>query len=473
MRPSRVLTTVTMLVLLTHGAAAATSPFRATSLDLTGTATLDGAAAALFVVAPEDAVYSWTLTGATLVVERETVPYTQASTPRTGPITSYGDTRRETLTFTDAELTGEGAEDTQALLLEATDAATVQARMGAGFELDAVEDPKVDQSGTDRVDSPQGASDVVISKTLEGQHLRILADASSYEIAGDFTITLVGPDYQLRAAEGTYEGHTGQRVTSDVGGLVREGEDEIQRITITGGRLVLDAPVGAQLYTPRTSLAFTGALTATDPDGEFPLPLPTTDGRSWAGTGILDLALLDGHLAADAPAPITPAGTLQAPRTPPLLAMGLTALALAALGGLALLLALRRRAAAHEGDALELAILAMHDRRYDDALPHLDRALARAPHDARLLLDRALCLENTGRLPDARDAYEAALRAEPFNAETHYYYARTLTRLRNSTAALAHLGRALSLDARLTELARKESSFHAYRDHPQFARLIG
>jgi tetratricopeptide (TPR) repeat protein len=115
----------------------------------------------------------------------------------------------------------------------------------------------------------------------------------------------------------------------------------------------------------------------------------------------------------------------------------------------------------------------MEERRWGDALPHLDRLLHRDPEDASLLMDRALCLEETGRLHEARAGYEAALGQQPQNAELHYYYARVLARLRMTTAAMAHLTRALALDARLAELARAERAFRDFSDHPGFIGLVG
>jgi len=123
-------------------------------------------------------------------------------------------------------------------------------------------------------------------------------------------------------------------------------------------------------------------------------------------------------------------------------------------------------------DDLDLALLAMAERRWSDAIPLLDRVLRRRPDDAGVLVDRAWCLEEAGRVDDARAGYEAALRVAPSNAEAHYYYARTLARLRLTTGAMAHLTRALALDERLAEMARDERAFRDLAGHPSFVALV-
>jgi tetratricopeptide (TPR) repeat protein len=222
------------------------------------------------------------------------------------------------------------------------------------------------------------------------------------------------------------------------------------------------------LLATRPVVTFSGDLSASDPQGALDLPFlsPAEPGR-WTGSGTLALTPDSGAVALLAPAPADAAGARVA-RGPGLATVGIALLALAAAALAALALRLRRA----RGDDLELAVLAMEERRWEDALPHLDRLVARRPDDPVVLMDRAICLEESGRLGEAREGYEATLRVEPHNAEAHYYYARTLARLRMGTAALAHLSRALALDARLAELARKEAAFAGFQDHPHFRGLV-
>lgn len=462
----RVVVGLVMLAMLTQGAVAS-APFTARAFDLAGAASADGAASALFVLSPLDRAFTFDATAGEIVVERVANPWVEVTKPGGNYVyRQYGDPQSETLTFTDATLASGAPEAGQAALVRALGPVAARALADGALRVEPVEDPRFDQA-PDQVDGPLGASMPYIRETIPGHHIALTLEDGVFELSGDFEIVLVGPDYAVASSGGEYAARTGEYATNDAL-LARSGNDERHVVTLRDAVLRVDAPAGGVLLSIAPVITFAGSLRADDPMGDLPLPLLATPSGEWLGEGVLDLSLTDGRLAAAAPAPLEATGTMRAARTPPTLALVAGAVALAGLA--VLVVALRRRGA--DEDPVALALLAMEDRRWADALPHLDRALRAAPADAKLLLDRALCLEETGRLPEARDAYESVLRAEPFNAESHYYYARTLARLRNSTGALAHLSRALTLDARLAELARKDASFAGFRDHPQFVGLL-
>lgn len=468
MTPTRALAVVAVLVIATHGAAAAPG-FTALGLHVEGAATLDGDSDALFAIAQEDAPFAWTVTASRAVVERTLIPWYEVRDPTGRSLFQQVEDdkpRTERLVFTDVHLRSQGAEAHAALLARGVGlgATLVSAH---GVSLTSVRDPTFHQVKQE-VNSDADGTPLDIHETVPGAHVLAVASGAVLTLEGRIVLTLVGPDYALDAAEGALAGRTGWYTTRSVPGYA-EGYLERQVVTLEDAFLRLDSPLDAHLLSAAPRVAFQGVLVAADPSGTFPLDLPAAGG-AWTGHGALDLAPEEGRLAAGAPEPVRAAGAGTLARPPPVLAYALGAAALAA--ALAAAVALARRRAREADDPVALALLCMEDQRWEDALPHLDKALRRAPRDAKLLLDRALCLEGAGRLVDAADGYEAALRVEPSNPETHYYYARALTRLRQATSALAHLTRALAADARLKELARRDPAFAALREHPQVARLL-
>lgn len=471
MTPTRALVVAAMLVVLTPSVLAADAPFTARGLTLDGAATLDGPSDAFLATGTGDAPFTWTLTAESAVIERTTMPWREVRDPTGRPLVAkYDDaqTRTERLTFTQVHVRSVGTEDVLGLFARG-DGLRATLVTSQDVALAPAQDPVFQQGPPPEYESPATPL-LSIVETVPGDYVLTRASGATFTLEGDdLALTLVGPDYALDAAEGEYAGRTGWYETQSLPGYA-EGLVERQVIRLTHAFLRVDAPLDAQLASHAPRLAFQGALVAQDPDGAFPLDLPTTTGKAWTGQGALELAPDAGRLLARSPSDVHAAGAGTVTRSPSVVPYAVAAFLLVAVALAALVLLRRRRG--EDEDPVALALLAMEERRWEDALPHLDRALHATPRDAKLLVDRALCLEESGRLSAAREGYEAALAAEPGNAETHYYYARTLARLRNPTSALAHLARALTMDERLAELARREAAFAPFKDHPQFGALL-
>ncbi len=85
-------------------------------------------------------------------------------------------------------------------------------------------------------------------------------------------------------------------------------------------------------------------------------------------------------------------------------------------------------------------------RRPAEALAAIGRALALAPQEADLHVDRGRILADLGRMPEARDALARAVELQPDRAETHAFLAAALRRLRQPEEALTAATTALALE---------------------------
>lgn len=467
------LAAVAMMLVPSVSAAPLDSALR---LDVVGAASIDAAADAIFLMAGDEG-FSWEATAASVKLERtwcdkrevrsQEVPVVGGRTP--GYVTCVAEPRTETIDFTDARLQGLATPLGGALLAMAlTQTPLLRVDAPQGLSVVPEKEPRADQAGGPPSVDEGDAVDWEIHEALPGPTLNLTTKGSVIELRGTFLLRPSWVTYRIFSPQGVTDARTGEwRESEDA--AVTEGRAERHVLLLEDAVLTLRTSGDAHVFAAAPTVALDGLVTAEGAGDLAKLGLVPDEGGAWRGATTLTLGF-DGGRVALAPATVLQqSGAMRAARTPALLAWGVGALALVAAA--VAVVAMRRRR--DEGDALELALLAMEEHRFGDALPHLERALRERPDDADLLVDRALCLEETGQLNDARDGYEAALRAQPFNAETHYYYARTLARLRNSTAALAHLSRALSMDARLGELARQERAFAAFRDHPQFIGLLG
>jgi tetratricopeptide (TPR) repeat protein len=68
-----------------------------------------------------------------------------------------------------------------------------------------------------------------------------------------------------------------------------------------------------------------------------------------------------------------------------------------------------------------------------------DEALRRRPDEALLHFNRAVALEDQGRLVDALESYNTSLRLAPELADAHYNAARLHEQLGDAKKALRHL----------------------------------
>lgn len=471
MKPLRVLAIVSLLVLVIPSALA-DADFASNTLQIDGNSTVSGPVGAFFIEAKSLGA-SWDATASSVVVERTYSDFVGLEKPRYS--NTYA-THSDTHAFGASSLTSSAFRDGGALLAQsATDPLIVDATTTDQTGIAAVTDPRVDEGGHQTTANPTASRDGMdgtIHETITGTFVKLTSAAGDYELRGDITLQIYEVDYSLVSGGQSTQMRTGRIVTSDQGGVIEQGRFEAQALHLKDAVLQIHAPSAATLFALHPLVTFTGDLRADGARGDLAIPTLTlaSDGH-WVGSATLDLAPEGGLVHVTPSTDLATSSTGPRVATAPIvLQLALVLLALAALVVTALVLLRRREMGV---DHLELALLAMEERRWTDALPHLDRVLAKRPADASILMDRALCLEETGRLDAARAGYEAALAAQPHNAELHYYYARVLARLRMTTAAMAHLTRALSLDSRLGELARGEPAFGAFADHPGFVGLVG
>lgn len=449
---------VIVVAMASVASAANAPPLLVDALDVQGSSSIDGAAAALFLLV-DGAGLSWDATAASVGVARDSANYTSVQHPAApgSNLYSHYEPSSDALAFGPATLTSTAAREGGALLVLGQRAAQFSATTDALLSVRTEESPTFEQAGEWEVEG--AGSRYVIHEKLEGTYLGIVATDGSYEIRGDLVLHLSEVDYRLRTSGDAFEGRTGWLdETANAG--VRSGHVERHTLTLLDAVLRIHVPGEARVYTPSAVLAFDGQVRAHDPQGHLVLGDAVALGESTPtarGAATVDLAPEGAQVKATGAPVLSATSGARAPIGPAMPAW-LALLAVVALAATAIVVALRRRARV---DPLDAAVLAMEERRWQDALPHLDQLLAKRPDDAGLLVDRAICLEESGRLHQAREGYERALRLAPANADAHFYYARTLARLRDAPRARTHLARALALDPRFGELAGGEAAFRA------------
>lgn len=433
------------LLIASVPAASANAPVVANEFSAEGNATIEGAAVALFLDVSERGLL-WSAEAAEVSVYRTVGSY-QSVHPyddRPNAYSNYANRDRETTEYGPATLTSITSRMPGALLALAYGDTELRGSTSGLLRIQNEEAPTFASYGAQELrGGNSAATEYAIWERLPGTYLNLTASDGVYELRGNFELHLVDIDYELRSASGTVTGETGRHSAQDLL-LASAGTVEKHIITLHDATLRLTVPGEASVYTESARLDYDGSLRAAGED----TPLETRTA--------LDLSPEGGQVRAmGTPAALAETGAVlpDAPRLPWWLLAGILALTLASLAAFALA---RRRA---RTDDLEAAVLAMEERRWNDALPHLERVLARRPADANILVDHALCLEQAGRLPRARIAYERALSEAPDNADAHLYYARTLARLRDTATARTHLQRALALDPRLREIALTEPLF--------------
>lgn len=462
---------VILLTLSSAPAALASDSFSSSALVLSGDLQLDTDAAAVYVPAGSRAL-SFEAVASSITLHRKYVNATQA-----GGIEIAGDQPGQvavesTETFGPSRLGTMQTRALAALLATAQTGPLVLHGKSAGFmDIATVQDPEVRQDAAVAAGLDESATYGVATK-LAGEFVNVTPGEGTYELRGDFELQLFDVDYFLTDAKSTRTWQTGVYETASYGPAQRH-RYELHTLTLHDALLIVTTAAPASVFSKEPTIAFDGTLRAQDAENTDALTTMrfqnTRAENEWKGSATFAVTADQGRLGIGGDSGASTLGAAVALDRSPL-----GAAIAAALVGLALLVAvlvvLKRR---REEPSLEAALLAMEERRWDIALDHLERLLANGPADPILLVDRAICYENTGRLEEARSSFEAALVEAPGNAEAHYYYARVLARLRMSTACLAHLSRALALDERLNELARKEPAFRAFQDHPQFLRLLG
>lgn len=449
--------------------AAGQDAFLTPSLTLEGDTTVEGRGSALFLVLDERGA-TWTATAAALALERKSAEAvaTEVGPPimhNEDPVFSYDRLGAATLTATGGDLLG-------AILVTGDFEVLGAQRL---LEARSETDPALDQNGPREVESKD--TEFEIHETLRGEYVNLTLTDGMVELRGDIVVTLYGFHYRAEGDGRILDERTGEWEREETGTLpadaVRYAHLERHTLTLTDATLRLDAATSAVLLAHEPLVGVQGDAVATGLDASLRLDGLTLEPRGaqthLAGDALLALTPREGGLAVAARAvdPVESAQAIEAATGLPWAWLALPALTLVAIGAVYALLG--RRIAQ---DPLEVAVHAMAERRWNDAIPHLEAVLDKRPEDVVVLIDHALCLEETGRLGAARESCERALRLAPANAEAHYYYARVLARMRLSPACLAHLARALALDPRLAEMARQEAAFRELGDHPQFRAIV-
>lgn len=115
-----------------------------------------------------------------------------------------------------------------------------------------------------------------------------------------------------------------------------------------------------------------------------------------------------------------------------------------------------------KGQALRLA------EKYDDALEALERSQELDSSNIHTYLAMAWCFKRKDQVGLAVEAMQKALALDRTSGIAHYNMACYLALLKQSEMALAHLSKAIEIDASYRELALQETDFDPIRDDPGF-----
>lgn len=453
MKSIRVAACIAAIMLLLP-TALATQGLLAEQLIVAGDTRLQGDASALFFESFEDG-FAWEASADSVEMLREYATYQAVDTPAMDSYEYFLATpwATETASYGASTLSSSRTIEFGAMLAIADADGQVVATSAGLVDIRAARDPTLTQgNAADAQNDEMGE----IARTFDGSFLEATFAEGVYTLTGDLTLIMYGPAYEILADGEPVAWQTGEFETSRTAVYV-EGAQERHTLTLHNAVLQLRASEPTTLLTSFPTLEIDGTLKAPKAEGALVIAgqsiAPPADGSPLTYTGATTLLLSfdGGRVAAGSPDVISTAAMI-APQGPPLLAIGAAAfLAIAALVGAVVLWVRRARE-----DDLALALLAMEGRRWDDALPRLARVMRREPHNVAVMVDRALCLEQVGRFEDAARSFEGALRAAPALAEAHFYYARTLAKMRQPDAARVHLEEALERDPRLAEMMHAE-----------------
>lgn len=335
-----------------------------------------------------------------------------------------------------------------------------------------------------------------LSRTLDGPLFNASAPGLAQTLTGTFQVFLYDVDLAILSGGKETVIETGARDGDSTAALgAREVANAL--VTFEGATLTIRGAEVSSVYAPAFTVGVTGAAVLRDAVGGFNAGDATYEspGRDVALRGALayDFQLVEGRtdralveVAGDLESiTLDPATKLDAARY-----LGPAAKAVAVGGGALLLAAgalllvrhraplvaaverVRPHARAYEGDPGEAAVLALEAGDAAAAAKLFEAALEKSPDDVVLLVDYGTTLERLGRTMRARDVYERAVRVAPGRGEAHYYYSRVLAALGLTASALPHLQRALTLDPRLRDMARRDPGFRPLADHPTFAAIV-
>lgn len=351
-----------------------------------------------------------------------------------------------------------------------------------------------------RGDAVVGGDDPVefgLDYAYDVPHFLFDAPGATFRAVGNFSLFVWDADFVVAPADGnTATYRTGQHA-DDPGSPVREEEVGNAVLRVVNGVLTVEAPARGVVASPGLDVLVDGNVVLPNAVGGFSdgttryeaTGLPTSlEGDLLYSFSLLSdstdraLVSVSGSLASITLEPVrtmdratflgTPAAQAAAV-TGGVVVLAASTLLLARRGDLGALRARPRARVGPDEDAAQSAVLALE--RGDEALALrlFDRAVKERPEDVVLLVDYGAALEGAGRLGEARDCFERAVRLDPTRAESHYYYSRVLLALGLTSSALPHLQRALLLDPRLREMARDDRGFRGFADHPSFLSLVG
>ena len=109
---------------------------------------------------------------------------------------------------------------------------------------------------------------------------------------------------------------------------------------------------------------------------------------------------------------------------------------------------------------------------YDQALTNLHEAANWMPENTDVWLLQGRCHLQLGNLDMAVQATEEAFLANDMDARVHYQLARCWSLANSSKLAVAHLSRAIDLDAGYRDFVAGERDFDPIREDPQFVTLL-
>lgn len=111
-------------------------------------------------------------------------------------------------------------------------------------------------------------------------------------------------------------------------------------------------------------------------------------------------------------------------------------------------------------------------RRFDEAIKNYDRALELEPDDGTTYANKSVALASLGRYKEAVDACDEAIRLNPDDGLAYFDRACAYALLGKKDEMLADLGKAIDLEEERRQHAKTDADFDAFRDDPDFRRLV-
>ena len=111
--------------------------------------------------------------------------------------------------------------------------------------------------------------------------------------------------------------------------------------------------------------------------------------------------------------------------------------------------------------------------RYEEALKVFDKTIELKPDYAEAWVGKGFALDKLGRHKEAVEAYEKALKIKPDDASAWYNKACCYSLMKDKDNAIKNLSRAIELDAKYKEEAKKDEDFKSLWDDEDFKKIAG